>query len=82
MLRLTLVVVGRAFDHVHLAIGLRRCVVDEPRVAGWSGIVGAVLDHQMHVIKGATHYYKGQPKQLAEALSITTGWMTNKNLRD
>lgn len=42
----------------------------------------AQTERQMHVIKGATHYYKGQPKQLAEALSITTGWMEDKKLLD
>jgi pimeloyl-ACP methyl ester carboxylesterase len=42
----------------------------------------AQTDRQMHVIKGATHYYKDQPKQLAEALATTTGWMADKKLLD
>ncbi|MHA1537940.1 MAG: alpha/beta hydrolase [Alphaproteobacteria bacterium] len=42
----------------------------------------AQTDRRMHVIKGATHYYKGQPEQLAEALATTTGWMQDKKLLD
>jgi len=40
----------------------------------------AQTDREMHVIKGATHYYKGQPEQLAECLSLTRDWLTRKGL--
>jgi len=39
-------------------------------------------DRQYHLVKGATHYYKGQPKLLAEALEVTSGWMRKKGLLD
>jgi pimeloyl-ACP methyl ester carboxylesterase len=32
-------------------------------------------DKTMHVIKGATHYYQGQPQQMQEALDLTTSWL-------
>jgi pimeloyl-ACP methyl ester carboxylesterase len=32
-------------------------------------------DKTMHVIKGATHYYQGQPHQMQEALDLTTSWL-------
>jgi len=37
-------------------------------------------DKTMHVIKDATHYYAGQPDKLAEALSITRQWLTERDL--
>jgi pimeloyl-ACP methyl ester carboxylesterase len=37
-------------------------------------------DREMKVIKGATHYYKGQPEQLKEALAVTSEWMQRKGL--
>ena len=42
----------------------------------------AQTDRKFHIVKGATHYYKGQPKLLAEALEVTSGWMREKNLLD
>lgn len=33
-------------------------------------------DKELHEIDGATHYYIGQPKQLAEAVSICEQWLT------
>lgn len=39
-------------------------------------------DREMHVIEGATHYYKGQPEHLAEALRLTTEWMRGKGFLD
>jgi hypothetical protein len=36
----------------------------------------------MEVIKGATHYYQGQPELLKEALSITLAWMRDRKLLD
>lgn len=55
------------------------CPASHPRLVYEAA---AQTDRQMHVIKGATHYYKGQPSQLAEALSTTTGWMEGKKLLD
>lgn len=37
-------------------------------------------DREMKVIKGATHYYKGQPEHLKQALAITGEWMRRKGL--
>jgi pimeloyl-ACP methyl ester carboxylesterase len=37
-------------------------------------------DKEMHVIKGATHYYQNQPKELAEAVRLVTDWLRRKNL--
>jgi pimeloyl-ACP methyl ester carboxylesterase len=34
----------------------------------------------MKVIRGATHYYQGQPAELAQAVAIWTGWMREHNL--
>ncbi|MBL8382475.1 MAG: alpha/beta hydrolase [Burkholderiales bacterium] len=42
----------------------------------------ASLDKTMHVIKGATHYYQGQPDLLKEALDTCIGWMRTKGLAD
>lgn len=35
-------------------------------------------DKELHEIDGATHYYIGQKKQLAEAVAICSGWMGKK----
>ena len=29
----------------------------------------------LHIVKGATHYYAGQPDKLAEATGVVTGWL-------
>jgi alpha-beta hydrolase superfamily lysophospholipase len=42
----------------------------------------ASKDKTMKVIKNATHYYQGQPEQLKEALTITTGWLKERKLLD
>jgi pimeloyl-ACP methyl ester carboxylesterase len=39
-------------------------------------------DKTMKVIKGATHYYQGQPAQLQEALDVWVGWMRKQKLMD
>ncbi|MFP6582312.1 MAG: alpha/beta hydrolase [Candidatus Hydrogenedentota bacterium] len=39
-------------------------------------------DKEIHEIDGATHYYRNQPEQLAEAIGICSRWMTAKNLTD
>jgi alpha-beta hydrolase superfamily lysophospholipase len=42
----------------------------------------ASTDKTMKVIKGATHYYQGQPELLRQALDINLGWMRERNLLD
>ena len=42
----------------------------------------ASKDKTMKVIKGATHYYQGQPAQLQEALDVWVGWMRRQKLMD
>jgi pimeloyl-ACP methyl ester carboxylesterase len=42
----------------------------------------ASRDKTMKVIKGATHYYQGQPEHLQQALDIWVGWMRSKKLLD
>ena len=37
-------------------------------------------DKEMHVINGATHYYRGQPEQQTEVVNLCTDWMRRKNL--
>lgn len=36
-------------------------------------------DKTMHVIKGATHYYKGQPELLQEAVDTAKSWLAERN---
>jgi pimeloyl-ACP methyl ester carboxylesterase len=40
----------------------------------------ASADKTFHVIKGATHYYAGQPKQLAEAVQLQRSWLAARGL--
>ena len=35
-----------------------------------------------HVIKGATHYYQGQPELLQQAVELCVGWMAKRGLHD
>jgi alpha-beta hydrolase superfamily lysophospholipase len=37
-------------------------------------------DKDMVTIKGATHYYLNQPEHLAEAVSVTLRWLTQRDL--
>jgi len=39
-------------------------------------------DKAFHVIKGATHYYQGQPDLLKQAVELCVGWMAKRNLLD
>jgi len=39
-------------------------------------------DRQYHLIKGATHYYQGQPELLAEAVGLVKSWMADKGLSE
>ncbi|MGE0733191.1 MAG: alpha/beta hydrolase [Alphaproteobacteria bacterium] len=40
----------------------------------------ASQDKTMHTIKGATHYYQGQPELLAKAVGIQLEWLRARNL--
>jgi pimeloyl-ACP methyl ester carboxylesterase len=40
----------------------------------------ASRDKAMKAIKGATHYYQGQPEHLRQAVAVWTGWMRERNL--
>jgi pimeloyl-ACP methyl ester carboxylesterase len=40
----------------------------------------ASADKTFHVIKGATHYYAGQPAQLAEAIDLQRNWLAARGL--
>ena len=42
----------------------------------------ASRDKTMKVIKGATHYYQGQPEQLKQAVEVWVGWMRSQKLMD
>ncbi|MFN3350972.1 alpha/beta hydrolase [Pseudorhodoplanes sp.] len=53
--------------------------VPQPHTAAIFNAAGST-DKTMHVIRGATHYYAGQPDKLAEALSITRQWLTARGL--
>ena len=39
-------------------------------------------DKTFHLIKGATHYYQGQPELLKQAVEVCVGWMAKQNLLD
>ena len=42
----------------------------------------ASADKTFRVIKGATHYYQGQPELLQQAIEVCVGWMGRQNLLD
>ncbi len=42
----------------------------------------ASRDKSFHLIKGATHYYQGQPALLRQAVELCVGWMARQNLLD
>ena len=42
----------------------------------------ASRDKTFRVIKGATHYYQGQPELLKEAVDTCLGWMAKQRLID
>ena len=42
----------------------------------------ASRDKTMKVIKGATHYYQGQPELLRQAVELCVGWMDQQRLLD
>lgn len=39
-------------------------------------------DKTFRVIKGATHYYQGQPELLKQAVGLCVGWLQSRNLLD
>jgi alpha/beta superfamily hydrolase len=39
-------------------------------------------DKTFRVIKGATHYYQGQPELLRQAVELCVGWMDQQRLLD
>ncbi|CAM5405316.1 alpha/beta fold hydrolase [Eoetvoesiella caeni] len=39
----------------------------------------ASQDKEMHCIKNANHYFKGQPEQLAQAVTLITNWTRERN---
>jgi pimeloyl-ACP methyl ester carboxylesterase len=50
-----------------------------------TGIIHAAAasrDKTMKVIKGATHYYQGQPELLKQAVELCVGWMDKQRLLD
>ena len=42
----------------------------------------ASRDKTFRVIKGATHYYQGQPELLQQAVDLCVGWMDKQRLLD
>ncbi len=42
----------------------------------------ASRDKTFRVIKGATHYYQGQPELLKQAVDLCVGWMDKQRLLD
>ena len=42
----------------------------------------AQTDREYNVIRYATHYYKGQPELLTQAVRITQNWMASKGLNE
>ena len=47
---------------------------------GWIFAAAASADKTMQVIKGATHYYAGQPDKLAEATTLVRDWLRARQL--
>ena len=39
-------------------------------------------DKEYHVVKGATHYYKGQPELLSESVNICLDWLRRKGFTE
>ena len=62
-----------------------RLVADLVREAAQQKLTGLLRlsqDKTMKAIKGATHYYQGQPELLKQAVDINLGWMRERNLLD
>ena len=55
--------------------------VPQPHVSAIHDAAGS-RDKTFHVIKGATHYYQGQPELLKQAVDLCVGWMDKQRLLD
>jgi pimeloyl-ACP methyl ester carboxylesterase len=55
--------------------------VPQPHVRAIHDAAGS-KDKTWHVIKGATHYYQGQPELLKQAVDLVVGWMDKQRLLD
>ncbi|MCE7058329.1 S9 family peptidase [Algoriphagus sp. AGSA1] len=55
--------------------------VPQPHPAMMFNALGS-QDKTMHVIAGATHYYKEQPEHLNQVATILTDWMASRKLID
>jgi pimeloyl-ACP methyl ester carboxylesterase len=55
--------------------------VPQPHVSAIHNAAGS-SDKTFRVIKGATHYYQGQPELLKQAVDLVVGWMDKQRLLD
>ena len=55
--------------------------VPQPHVSAIHDAAGS-RDKTWHVIKGATHYYQGQPELLKQAVDLCVGWLDKQRLLD
>lgn len=55
--------------------------VPQPHVSAIHDAAGS-RDKTFRLIKGATHYYQGQPELLKQAVELCVGWMDKQNLLD
>jgi pimeloyl-ACP methyl ester carboxylesterase len=55
--------------------------VPQPHVSAIHDAAGS-RDKTFQVIKGATHYYQGQPELLKQAVELCVGWLGRQNLLD
>jgi len=55
--------------------------VPQPHVSGIHDAAGS-RDKTFRLIKGATHYYQGQPELLKQAVDLVVGWMDKQRLLD
>ena len=53
--------------------------VPQPHTRQFFDAVGST-DKSFALIKGANHYYAGQPDQLAQVVALTLGWLRERNL--
>ena len=56
---------------------MTRCRSRTPRIIHDAA---ASRDKTFQVIKGATHYYQGQPELLKQAVELCVGWMDKQRL--
>jgi pimeloyl-ACP methyl ester carboxylesterase len=53
--------------------------VPQPHTRRFHDAAGS-SDKTLAVVRGANHYYAGQPEQLAEAVDLVVKWLRNRNL--